>query len=303
MIRPLISEYPPKRNLMYRFLLTVTFAVLPMVPRGSAAGGGIVIHKDLPLTVDEFAIVTEYRDMEVFNAVTNLATPSGTKVSLRNEEVVRVVPYPNPDLVRVILQEADLLPIKAEVGELTGLIQKYPRSAKFLTPHLRLFQSEIDRLRGGQAKFEGNWFPTRKALDDSLLARKEAAAKYEAVEKQRVEVLRLAEEKRRTQEAASIAAARAAAEQAIAQQERMQQEAVKKAREMEGQAEEARKIAEEKQASAARLEAQLREEERRQKEVKAAEERREEQLLLNAADRFRKVDRFRRDLTEPVMAH
>ena len=79
----------------------------------------------------------------------------------------------------------------------------------------------------------------------------------------------------------------------------MAQEVEKKNREMQIKAEDARRIAEEKQLMVERMAAQQREEEWLRTELQAAAERREEELLLYAADRFKRVDRFRTDPTEP----
>ncbi|MEI9892833.1 MAG: hypothetical protein WDN28_02680 [Chthoniobacter sp.] len=280
-----------------RLLLTL---VLIGISSGMAlaAAAGIVIYKDLPLTADAFADVAEFRDKEPFDTVTHFTLTDGSRLTLTKAQIVLIVSYSAFDSAPNILQESDLGKVNALVNELAATSQRYPHSEKYLAGYLRLLKREIEGFHGGQVKFEGRWFSTRKELDTLLAARKAEAARQEALEKQRVEALRVAEEKRRAQEAADLAAA----EQARVKQAQMAEEADKKIHEVERQAEEARKIAEEKQLMAARLEAQRQEDERRQRELQIEEERREEELLRYVAERFKKVDRFRSDLTEPVFA-
>jgi len=291
------TSLPPSMTTPLRFIVAFILAAIPVLP-AAAAGMGIVIHKDQPFTEDVFAVATEYRDYSRFDAVSNFVTTDNTKLALTQSQLVRVIPYPSPQTVANILREADLAPLNAAVAELADLIKKYPRSAKFLNPRLRLFQGEIARLRAGQVKFEGAWLPTRKAYDDLLAARKVAVEAQLSAEKRQAEALRMEEEKQRMQAASGLAAAEAAQ----MEQARLAQEAKRKMSEEERKAEELRKIEEEKRLAVARLAAQRQEEERLQRELRIAEEQREVALLRYTAGRLKKADQFRRGLSEPVFA-
>lgn len=262
-----------------------------------AAAEGIVIYKDLPTTADAFADVAEYREKAPFDAVTNFTLTSGQKFSLLKSQIVLLVSYDAFDTTPDILQVADSARINTLMSQLVAIEQKYPHSEKFLAGRLRLLKSEVERFGGGQLKFEGRWFATRKELDALLVARRAEAARQEALEKQRVEALRVAEEKRRAQEAEDLAVA----EQARANKRKWLKRPTRKRAKLSAKPKKRKKMAEEKQMTAARLETQRQEEERRKRELQIEEERREGELLRYVAERFKRVDRFRRDLTEPVL--
>jgi hypothetical protein len=276
---------------MIRLLTLLTLFVILAATPGAEAAEGIVIYRDLPSTADAFAKASEFQTGSPFAVVTNFTRPDGAAFSIENGLIIRLVTYPKLDAIPEIMKETDLTPINGIVKELAGYIQKYPVTGKFLQPRLRLFEAEVARFRAGQAKFEGQWFPTHKAVDDLVIARKAEVARQQAAEKQRLENIRLEEEKKRMQDVVILAAA----EQERAKKEREIQDAERKV-------EEARKLAEGQKAAAAQIAAQEQAEQRRQVELRNAEERRERELRTYVAERLKRVDRFRSDLDEPVLA-
>ena len=152
-----------------------------------------MIYKDNPATADEFATVTEFASLAIFQTVHNLVAADGSKLSVLTGSVVGRVDYEPilPSAFPNILQESDLAPAKAAIQNLDGLARRYPATRKYLTPFASELKREKERFEKGQGKWRGQWYATREAAVEErnrpLRLAAAERAKQEAMDKAETE--------------------------------------------------------------------------------------------------------------------
>jgi hypothetical protein len=263
-------------------LVRIFLAWLLLGGTGWSAGKGAIIYKDQAWLADEFADAIEYDQLEGFTNVYNLTTPENKNVSILAGKIVKNIHYLDRDDLTELMEPRDLARVSSAMSELSAAARQYPKSSKLLEPRIRKLQEIVDRFHKGEVIMGGAWFPSKEAAIKLKTEREAAIAAAEAEDVRQAEALRVAKEKRATDERARL----------LAQRQFLEKEALRKEEEAKA-AEERRRLLEESQAVDAR---RKEEEQRMAKEKQAVDERH----IEYASRKMREADRFTEEFNRPV---
>jgi hypothetical protein len=270
-------------TLPFRFpLLRALLALVLLSSSGFGAGKGVIIYKDQAYLADGFAEAVEYDELEEFTNIFHLTTAQGEKRSILTDNIVKHIRYLDRQDLAEVIEPKDLARVTSAISDLAAAARRYPKSARFVDPHIRQLQEIVDRFHKGEVLLGGTWLPSKEAALKIKKEREAAIAAADAEELRQQEERRLAREKFAAEVRARV----------LEQKERQEKDLLRKQEEAKV-AEEKRKALEESQAE----EARRKEEEQR---VAAEKQALEERRIEYASKKMREADRFTEELERPV---
>jgi hypothetical protein len=249
---------------------------------GFGASKGVIIYKEQAYLADGFAEAVEYDELEEFTNIFHLTTAQSEKRSILTANIVKHIRYLDRQDLGEVIEPKDITRVTSAISDMALAARQYPKSARFLDPHIRQLQEVVDRFHKGEVLLDGAWLPSKETAIKIKKEREAAMAAADAEELRQQEARRLAREKF----AADVRA------QVLEQKERLEKEAFRKQEEAKA-AEEKRKLWEATQAEDAR-----RAEE--QQKIAAEKQALEDRRIEYASRKMREADRFTEEFDRPV---